>query len=91
MLNTGLFHVKQFAGRTVRPERCTYDPRSVLARIERVSVLAGLAGGLLQLVAELVALLVDGGDHRARRQAEADERRFRELQAGLDGLRAPHR
>src|SRR6185436_9283866 len=49
--------------------------------------LAGKAGGLLQLVAELVALLVDGGDHGTRRQTEADEGRFRELQARLDGLR----
>ena len=76
--------------RGVRPggsDTTAYDPRSVLARIERVSAAAGLAGGLLQLVAELVALLVDGGDHRAGGQAEADERRLRELQAGLDGLR----
>ena len=55
--------------------------------MECVAAWPGLAGRLLQLVAELVALLVDGGDHRPGRQAQADERRFRKLQAGLDGLR----
>src|SRR5262245_41786896 len=48
---------------------------------------AGAPGGLLQLAAKFVALLVDRRNHRAGWQAQAHERGLRELQACLDGFR----
>ena len=47
---------------------------------------SGLAGRFLQLGSKLVAHLVDGCDNRTSWQTKANERRLRELQAGLNGF-----
>ncbi len=48
---------------------------------------SGCASGLLQGVADFVALFVDRRDHRPGRNAESHQRRFGKLQARFDGLR----